>query len=85
MTVRFLPLTPAPLSNTNTEYVLGTRVLLKSIQMSGTKHDILVLVSPNVRQESRDLFHQAGAKVIEVVSVINFNLNVSAKLILPCR
>ena len=53
--------------------------------MSGTKHDILVLVSPNVRQESRDLFHQAGAKVIEVVSVINFNLNVSAKLILPCR
>lgn len=54
-------------SNTIIEYVLGTRVLLKSLQMSGTKHDILVLVSSNVRQSSRELFQQEGAKVIEVI------------------
>ena len=45
-------------------YVLGVRVLLKSLQ--GSAYPTLVLTSSNVRQSSRQAFEQEGAIVVPV-------------------
>ena len=46
------------------EYVLGVRVLLKSLQP--LHHPFIILVSDNVSQRSRDLFSKEGATLIDV-------------------
>jgi hypothetical protein len=53
------------------EYVLGVRTLIKSIQISGSKNDIIILVSPNVRQQTIDTFQKEGAKVKFIQNIAN--------------
>eukprot|EP00123_Amoebidium_parasiticum_P010842 comp20354_c0_seq1/m.25694 comp20354_c0_seq1/g.25694 ORF comp20354_c0_seq1/g.25694 comp20354_c0_seq1/m.25694 type:complete len:509 (-) comp20354_c0_seq1:142-1668(-) len=53
------------------EYVLGIRVLLRSIRNTGTKADIVVLLSDNVRQSTRNLFAAEGAQLRDVQNVPN--------------
>jgi len=53
------------------EYLLGIRVLIKSVRMAGQTEDFLVLVTESVKHETRKILTDAGAKVIEVASIEN--------------
>jgi len=53
------------------EYLLGIRVLIKSVRMLGHTEDFLVLVTESVKQETRQILTDASAKVIEVPSITN--------------
>jgi hypothetical protein len=53
------------------EYVLGIRVMVQSIKATGTQHDVIVLVSKNVRESSRQAFRDLGCIVTEVADVVN--------------
>eukprot|EP00124_Ichthyophonus_hoferi_P001543 Ihof_evm2s83 gene=Ihof_evmTU2s83 len=53
------------------EYVLGIRVLIKSIKNTGTNADIVVLLSNNVRASTRDLFAKEGAILQDVENIPN--------------
>lgn len=53
------------------EYILGIRTLLRSIKATGTTHDILVLVTENVKDSSRRLFENEGAKIKQITSISN--------------
>ena len=46
------------------EYVLGVRVLLKSLQP--LRHPFLILVSDNVSSRTREIFQREGATLIDV-------------------
>ncbi len=53
------------------EYLLGIRVLIKSIRMAGHTEDFLVLLTESVKHDTRRILTEAGAKVIEVPSITN--------------
>jgi hypothetical protein len=53
------------------EYVLGLRVMIKSLMLSGTKHDIVIILSRNVSQRTRDLLAGDGAKLRIVDNIPN--------------
>jgi len=53
------------------EYVVGVRTLIRSIKMSGTLNDIIVLCSPNVREESKESFIREGAIIKQVENIAN--------------
>lgn len=50
------------------EYVLGTRVLIKSLLSSGTKQDLVVLASTSVSQKTLNTFCNDGA-IVQVRSL----------------
>ncbi len=66
--IREISLPPPPLS---LEYLLGVRVMIQALKRSGTKHDIVILVSPNVKDETRRIFRSDGANVIEIPNIAN--------------
>lgn len=53
------------------EYLLGLRVLIRSIQDTGTPHDIVVLLSSNVRDSTRATLAGDGALLHEVANLQN--------------
>ena len=53
------------------EYILGIRVLIKSIKMTGTKYPVIVLVAENVSESSRQQFEELGAIIQEVSNIPN--------------
>jgi len=53
------------------EYVLGLRVLIRSIQDTKTPHDIVVILSKNVRESTRAALQADGAKLLEVDNLQN--------------
>jgi hypothetical protein len=53
------------------EYLLGLRVLIRSIQDTGTKQDIVVILSRNVRVSTRQALTADGAKLLEVDNLQN--------------
>lgn len=53
------------------EYVLGVRTLIKSIQLTGSKNDIIVLASPNVRPKTVETFQKDGARVKFIENIAN--------------
>lgn len=53
------------------EYLLAIRVMMRSLRRSGTTADIVVLVSPNVREETRQVLRNDGALVMEVPNLVN--------------
>jgi len=53
------------------EYLLGARVMIRSLKRTGTKHDIVVLVSPNVQPETKRIFRADGAIVLDVPNIPN--------------
>jgi len=62
------------------EYVLGLRVLIRSIQNTHTPHDILVLLSSNVRESTRQQLTADGAILREVKNIENpFEKKVSGR------
>lgn len=52
-------------------YLLGIRVLIHSIKLSGTKHDIIVLVHSSVKESTREILSETGAKLINVDPIEN--------------
>ena len=52
-------------------YLLGIRVLLASIKASGTEHDFVVLVSPEVSSATRRTLLADGAVLMDVQNVEN--------------
>ena len=48
------------------EYILGVRVLLRSLHP--LKHPFIILISKSVSQSSRDVFQREGATLVEVCS-----------------
>ena len=52
-------------------YVLGSRVVIKSIRDSGTKQDIVVLCATNVRESTKQAFREVGAIIREVPNIPN--------------
>lgn len=61
------------------EYVLGIQVLMQSIKLSGTRHDLVVLVSESVTFATKKLFRDIGCRVLEVVDITNPYLNHTLK------
>nr|CCA16211.1 glycosyl transferase putative [Albugo laibachii Nc14] len=61
------------------EYVLGIQVLMQSIKLSGTRHDLVVLVSESVTLATKKLFRDIGCRVLEVVDITNPFLNHTLK------
>jgi len=53
------------------EYLLGLRVLIRSIKDTKTPHDIVVIVSDNVRQSTKDQLVADGALLNEVANIKN--------------
>lgn len=53
------------------EYVLGLRVMIHSLQQSGTTQDIVVLLSDNVRPATRQLLIDDGVKIQTVKNLAN--------------
>eukprot|EP01114_Cavostelium_apophysatum_P009313 TRINITY_DN22414_c0_g1_i1.p1 TRINITY_DN22414_c0_g1~~TRINITY_DN22414_c0_g1_i1.p1 ORF type:complete len:540 (+),score=109.64 TRINITY_DN22414_c0_g1_i1:159-1778(+) len=53
------------------EYLLGVRVLIKALQHSGTKHDIVVIVPETVTPDTRKILRAEGAKLFEVAGIKN--------------
>jgi hypothetical protein len=53
------------------EYVLGIRTLVKSLQISGTKADIVVLLADNVRPSTKETFKRDGCIVKDVKNIKN--------------
>ncbi|KAL6052711.1 glycogenin glucosyltransferase glg1 [Balamuthia mandrillaris] len=53
------------------EYLFGLRVTLRSLKLSKTRQDLVVLVSQNVRQETRQLLEADGALVHTVPDIEN--------------
>jgi len=53
------------------EYLLAIRVMMRSLRRTGTKADVVVLVSPNVKAETRQVLRQDGAIVTEVPNLAN--------------
>jgi len=51
--------------------LLAIRVMMRSLRRTGTKADIVVLVSPNVRESTRQQFIEDGAIVTEVSNLAN--------------
>jgi hypothetical protein len=51
-------------TDADAEYILGVRVLLRSLQP--LQHPFIILVSKSVSQSSRDIFTREGATLIEV-------------------
>eukprot|EP00823_Brevimastigomonas_motovehiculus_P002859 TRINITY_DN168_c0_g6_i2.p1 TRINITY_DN168_c0_g6~~TRINITY_DN168_c0_g6_i2.p1 ORF type:complete len:488 (-),score=77.12 TRINITY_DN168_c0_g6_i2:562-2025(-) len=58
-------------TNRDDEYLLGLRVLIRSIQETQTKQDIVVLVANNVCESSRQQLLNDGAIVKEVQNIPN--------------
>eukprot|EP00128_Syssomonas_multiformis_P005118 Colp12_sorted_trinity150504_noHs@1041 len=52
-------------------YVLGVRVMVQSIRMTGSKQDIVILISDNVRQSTVDTFLRAGCIVKKIENIEN--------------
>lgn len=52
-------------------YVLGVRVLLRSIRKTGTKEDLVCLIADNVRQSTRDYFAAEGCILKTVPNIPN--------------
>jgi len=48
------------------ERLLGIRVMIKTLKLTRTPYDIVVLVSPNTEQSVRDSFMADGFKVVEM-------------------
>jgi alpha-N-acetylglucosamine transferase len=53
------------------EYLLGLRVLIRSIQDTKTPHDIVVITSDNVRPETNEALLADGAKLHQVPNLQN--------------
>lgn len=53
------------------EYVLGVQVLMQSIKLTGTQHDLVVLASNSVSDESKRMFRSIGCRVIDVANIEN--------------
>ena len=53
------------------EYLLGMRVLIRSIQETGTPHDIVVITSTNVRDSTKQTLLDDGALLNEVANLQN--------------
>ncbi|DBA01825.1 TPA: hypothetical protein N0F65_002941 [Lagenidium giganteum] len=57
------------------EYVLGIQVLMQSIKLTGTPHDLVVLASDSVSEESKRIFRSIGCRVIDVNNIENPFIN----------
>lgn len=53
------------------EYVLGIQVLMQSIKLTGTPHDLVVLASESVTEQSKQLFRAIGCRVVDVTNIDN--------------
>ena len=53
------------------EYLLGLRVLIRSIQDTKTPHDIVVITSDNVRSSTNEALLEDGAKLHQVPNLQN--------------
>lgn len=53
------------------EYVLGVQVLMQSIKLTGTPHDLVVLASDSVSEASKRIFADIGCRVIDVANIDN--------------
>lgn len=53
------------------KYVLGVRVLLRSIRNTGSKHDMVCIIASNVRESTREYFKREGCIVKEVPNIPN--------------
>ncbi|KAJ0406909.1 hypothetical protein P43SY_001760 [Pythium insidiosum] len=53
------------------EYVLGVQVLMQSIKLTGTPHDLVVLASDSVSEASKRTFASIGCRVIDVTNIEN--------------
>eukprot|EP00501_MAST-03F_sp_TOSAG23-6_P002433 GSMAST32.ASY1.ANO1.2542.1 assembled CDS len=58
-------------TNADDFYLLGVRTMHQSIKRSGTKYPFVVLVSPEVRQSTRDTLISDGAILKDVENVFN--------------
>jgi hypothetical protein len=64
------------------EYVLGTRVLIKSLVASGTKQNLVVLASTSVSKKTIDAFCADGAVVqVQFVSVVRSGSNAQCSVL----
>ncbi|GJP37080.1 hypothetical protein CLOM_g21524 [Closterium sp. NIES-68] len=61
----------ATVLHTTESYVCGAMVLAHSIRRSGSQHDMVVLVSPEISNRSRDALREAGWKVKEIERIRN--------------
>jgi hypothetical protein len=52
-------------------YVLGTRVVIKSILDTGSKQDVVILCADNVRESTKKQFRDVGAIIKEVPNIPN--------------
>lgn len=57
------------------EYVLGIQVLMQSIKLTGTPHDLVVLASESVSQQSKRIFESIGCRVLDVSNIDNPFIN----------
>eukprot|EP00121_Abeoforma_whisleri_P014025 Awhi_evm1s12939 len=53
------------------EYVLAIRVLMKSVQISGTNADLVVVASKNIRKSTKDKFSKDGLQVRYIDNIEN--------------
>jgi hypothetical protein len=53
------------------EYLLGLRVLIKSVKLTGTKMDFVVLISNNVRESTKQRLLDDGAHLREITNLEN--------------
>ncbi|TMW63543.1 hypothetical protein Poli38472_002484 [Pythium oligandrum] len=53
------------------EYVLGVQVLMQSIKLTRTPHDLVVLASDSVSEASKRIFESIGCRVIDVTNIDN--------------
>lgn len=52
-------------------YVLGVRVLLRSIRKSGSTQDMVIITADNVRESTKEYFRAEGAIIKEVPNIPN--------------